>query len=110
MKILPTELSSKGFTYRQVQRVGNVAVYSQHDHPLSVPGAYEVIIIKSHDGYTLMGNYVAPAEMYPSAGLFGKIAWSYSCHLYPDALQKALDKATQVAQSEDIKQANSQIT
>ncbi len=105
MKTLLLEIASKGFIYRQVWREENVAVYSQHSSPDAKPQAYETIIIKSHNGYTIAGAYVAPAEMYPSDGLFGKMAWSYSTHLHSpeQALKIALDKGTQVLHDERIK-------
>ncbi len=101
MKVLPLEVTSKGSTYRQVLREGNLAIYSQHQTPTSKPGAYEMIIIKSHNGYTLGGNTVAPAEMYPSDNQFGKLGWCYSTNLYPDAYKAALDKLAQVKQSQE---------
>lgn len=103
MKTLPLERFRNDFTYRQVKRVANCAIYSQHDHPLAVPGAYEVIVIRSHNGFTLEGNYIAPAELYPGTEAFGKLAWTYSCHLYSptEALKLALDKLAQVVESEE---------
>lgn len=103
MITLPLERIRKGFTYRQVKRVANCAIYSQHDHPRSVPGAYEVIIIRSHDDYVIAGVTIPAAETYPGTGAFGSLAWTYSCHLYSptEALKLALDKLGQVVESEE---------
>lgn len=102
MKTLATEITAKGFTYRQVTRDGNVAIYSQHDHPSSKPGAYEVIIIQSHDGYEIGGAHIPAAESFPSTSAWGSKGWTFSCHLYPNALQLALDKMGQVKQAESM--------
>lgn len=99
MKVLPLEFTSKTFTYRQVKREGNVAIYSQHDHPTSKPGAYEVVVIKSHNGYVMAGVPIPAAEMYPSDSSWGKLGWTYSLHLDAKAFDSALDKMSQVLEA-----------
>ena len=102
MKVLDTEITKSGFTYRQVKREGNLAIYSQHDHPRAKPGAYEVIIIQSHDGYEIGGAHIPAAESVPPTSAWGSKGWTYSTNLYADALQKALDKLDQVKQAESM--------
>lgn len=105
MKTLSTEITSRGFTYRQIERRGNAAIYSQHLKGKSgKPLAYEVIIIKSHNGYTLGGAWIPPSEMYPGQESFGTLGWSYST-LMSNALEIALDKLGQVVQAQAVKQS-----
>jgi len=103
MKILSTEITKKGFTYRQICRQNNVAVYSQHLKGQSgEPMSYEVIVIKQHGEYTLGGVTIEAGESYPGDEQFGRLGWSYSS-LMKDARKKALDKFAQVLQAEEVK-------
>lgn len=99
IKILPTEITKSGFTYRQIAREGNVAVYSQHLKGRSgTPLAYETIVIKSHDGYTIGNKCIEPSEMYPGNELFGTLGFSYS-GLMKDAKKIALDKMAKIIEN-----------
>lgn len=60
----------------QVKRTGDVAIYKRTVEKSGNADGYEVIKIGRHNGYTLGGQYVAPAETYPGATQFGKSAWS----------------------------------
>ncbi len=76
MKILETELNIKGGHYRQVVRSGDFAIYGRYH-----PGAkdyyqYEVIRIRSHNGYSIAGNDILPAESYPPTSAWGKDAFT----------------------------------
>lgn len=100
VKTLPLELESKGFGYRQVSRVGNVAVYSQHQGGLSGGIiAYEVIIIQWHDTYSIAGHEIQAGESYPPTSSWGRLGWTIS-RQEKDAKQKALDKMSQVVQAQ----------
>ena len=70
MKILEKEFISLGFTFKQVVRDGNYAVYTK-TKPSHRELSYEVIRIRSHNGYTIAGNYCPPSEMYPSSEKWG---------------------------------------
>ena len=61
---------------KQVKRVGDVAIYERTVENSGRQDGYEVIRILRHNGYTLGGQTVAPAETYPGATQFGKNAWS----------------------------------
>lgn len=76
MKELALELKKNGFTYRQFDRNAYKAIYSQFCHDAKKIIAYEVFHVKSHNGYEIQGNYIEPAEMYPSNESFGVSAWS----------------------------------
>ncbi len=64
-----------GFSYRQIAREGDIAIYEQRWRQ-SENVAYEVVIIRRHEGYTLAGNYVEPAEFYPSSEQWGDYGWT----------------------------------
>jgi len=67
MKKLEKTFTKKGFIYKQINRVGNKAIYTQkRDDSQSVVTRYEVIVIKSHDGYEIEGNKIPAGEVYPS--------------------------------------------
>ena len=75
MKVLDKEFKSCGFNFKQVKRSGDVAIYKKV--PVSHNGtSYEVIKIARHNGYKLGGNYVHPAETYPSNSLWGTSGWT----------------------------------
>lgn len=77
MKILEKKFTNKNFSYKQLEREGNIAIYEQSlIDPPSEKRWYEVIIIRSHDGYEIAGNKVAPSEMYPSANHWGTLGWT----------------------------------
>jgi hypothetical protein len=63
---------------KQVKRVGDIAMYSRTTEKTGQIDGYEVVRISRHNGYTLGGQYVAPAETYPGSSQFGKSAWSCS--------------------------------
>ncbi len=103
MKVLPLEIEKSGFGYKQVHRDGMFAVYSQHQGGLRGRIiAYEVIVIQSHNGYTIGGVEIAAAETYPSTASWGKQGWTISMQS-PDAKQIALDRTNQVKQAHDMK-------
>lgn len=79
MKILDKKITNKNFKYKQIEREGSIAIYEQSlIDPPSTKKWYEVIVIRSHDGYEIAGNKVAPSEMYPSANHWGTLGWTCS--------------------------------
>ena len=75
MKLLNKEFKSCGFNFKQVQREGDVAIFEKAS--INCNGvSYEVIKISRHNGYKLGGNYVEPAETYPSNSLWGTAGWT----------------------------------
>jgi len=91
MKTLEKKFTNKNFSYKQVVREGDVAIYEQKliDDQATI-SRYEVIIIRSHDGYEINGNKIAPSEMYPSANQWWQLGWT--CLTLEDA-QKHFKKA-----------------
>ncbi len=88
MKILATEFSSKGFTYRQISRDGDVAVYEQR-WGRNGSAAYETVIVQRHNGREIAGAYIPPAEFMPSSSQWGVKGWTFTDK--DGALQKALE-------------------
>lgn len=78
MKKLEKEFVKKGFKYTQVTRKGNIAMYKQESTSIKNPKpAYEVVQIKSHNGYEIGGSKIAAAEVYPGSTQWGLLGWTY---------------------------------
>ena len=78
MRKLEKEITKKGFIYKQLKRVGNKAIYSQkRDDKDATRINYEVIVIKSHDGYEIAGNKIPAGEVYPSSTQWGVLGWTF---------------------------------
>lgn len=78
MKKLEKTFAKKRFIYTQYKRVGNKAIYTQkRDDKECKQVRYEVIIIKSHDGYEIAGNKIPAGEVYPSSTQWGTLGWTF---------------------------------
>jgi hypothetical protein len=69
MKTLATEFKKSGFDFKQVRRLGDVAIYSKRKGSADL--GFEVIKISHHNGYTIAGNFIPPSETYPSSEQWG---------------------------------------
>jgi len=76
MKILPKLIQNKGFTIKQLKRIGDKAIYEQTKKG-QTSKAYEVIKIGRHNGYVLGGSTIAPAETYPGSSQWGISGWTF---------------------------------
>ena len=71
-KLLPIRFRRDGFNYRQIARQGDAAIYEQSWSGCSNPSVcYEVIRIRSRDGFQIGARFVEPAEIYPKAEAWG---------------------------------------
>lgn len=86
-KPIPTVFNKKGFTYTLLKREGNKAIYQQTRHGSDMNN-YEVVKIGKHNGYTMGGVFIEPAETYPGSSLWGITGWT--CTSIEDA-QKRFD-------------------
>jgi len=69
---LPREFRRDGFTYRQIAREGDAAIYEQTWNGCLNPSAsYEVIRVRRRDGFQIEGRFVEPAEVYPPSESWG---------------------------------------
>jgi len=66
---LKEEFTKNGFVYKLVIRRNDKAIFEQTKKGRVF--AYEVVIISRHDGYTLGGVRIEPAETYPSGSEWG---------------------------------------
>lgn len=86
-KPVPTVFTKKGFSYRQLKRIGNKAIFEQTRKGTALCN-YEVVKIGRHNGYTMGGVYIEPSETYPGSSLWGIMGWT--CTSLEDA-QKRFD-------------------
>jgi hypothetical protein len=71
-KPLPKEFRHDGFTYREIARERDAAIYEQTWYGSRNPSvAYEVIRIRRRDGFEIGGRFVEPAEVYPNWEAWG---------------------------------------
>ena len=90
MKKLEVTFSKKGFKYTQVVRKGSHAIYEQENANIKNPSKrYEVVEIKSHNGYEIGGSKIAAAEVYPGSTQWGILGWT---HLDLDSAEKRFNK------------------
>ena len=69
---LPKEFRHDGFTFRQIAREGNAAVYEQTWNGCAEPSlAFEVIRVRRREGFQIGGRFVEPAEVYPNSEAWG---------------------------------------
>lgn len=63
-----------GFDFKQVKRVGMIAMFEKRkdDRLLDI----EVIKIGSHNGFTVGGTFIEPSETYPSNEQWGEKGFS----------------------------------
>ena len=76
MKILPKKFDKKGFTYTQIKRVGDRAIFEQSKEGQEGT-TFEVVKINRHNGYELGGQKIPPGEAYPSTSQWGVAGWTY---------------------------------
>lgn len=72
-KPIDKEFTLKAHTYTQIRREGDVAIYKQTltDGKGEATPSFEVVKIGRHNGYTIGGAYIEPAETYPGATQWG---------------------------------------
>ncbi len=84
MNHLLDTLRKNGFTYTQVLREGNKAIYEQSiTRKLKY---FEVFVIRTRPERLLKGKLILGGEVFPGNEDFGKTAWSY--RTYEKALLK----------------------
>jgi hypothetical protein len=76
-KPLPKEFRHDGFTYRQIAREGDTAIYEQRWTGCAEQSVcYEVICIRQRAGFEIDGRFVEPAEVYPNSEAWGADGWT----------------------------------
>ena len=74
-KPLKDKFYSKGFNFVLIKREKNKAIYKKSATKKNF--CYEVIKISRHNGYSLQGAYVEPAETYPGDKQWGVSGFTY---------------------------------
>jgi hypothetical protein len=78
-KPLPKKFRRDGFSYRQIAREGEAAIYEQTWLSCAEPsGYYEVIRIRRRDAFQIGGRLVEPAEVYPPSDLWGVDGFTFA--------------------------------
>ena len=90
MRPIEVNFEDKTFRYDQLERSGNIAIYSQ-THKASSTQHYEVIKIRTARAYTWPNGHVTPeSEFYPSARTWGQYGWTFhtlaAAKLYAEGL------------------------
>ncbi len=75
MKTLPLEFTKGGFQCRQLARSGRAAIYEQTKDEMV---AYEVVVIRNHNGRVIAGQAIPPSEYMPSPEEWGSKGWTYT--------------------------------
>jgi len=77
MKKIEKSFKKHGFDFKQIKRVGDVAIFEQ-SKPTWPAGdvRYEIIKIGRHSGYYLGGSKLEPSETYPGGSLWGIQGWT----------------------------------
>jgi hypothetical protein len=71
-KPLLKEFRRGAFSYRQVARDGNAAIYEQTWNGCRNPSiSYEVVRIRRREGFQIGARLVEPAEVYPNSEAWG---------------------------------------
>jgi hypothetical protein len=69
---LPKQFRRDGFTYRQVAREGNTAIYEQTWNGCNNSSVcWEVIRVRRRAGFTIGDRFIEPAETYPKSEAWG---------------------------------------
>jgi hypothetical protein len=78
-KPLPREFRRDGFSYRQIAREKNAAIYEQRWDGCPNPSVcYEVIRIRRREGFQIGGRFVEPAEVYPNSEAWGVDGFTFT--------------------------------
>ncbi len=96
-KILEKELSKGGYLLKQIERKGDIAIYSQEKKGLGKIFAYEVIKIRRHEGFEKGGIKIEAGEIYPSSGRFGFDGFCCA------SKSRAYDKFNELVEDDELK-------
>lgn len=71
-KRLPAQFRRDGFTFRQIAREGEVAIYEQIWNGCRNPTtSYEVVRIRRREGFQIDGRFIGAAAVYPNSEAWG---------------------------------------
>lgn len=76
-KPIPPRFTRSGWLHEQLARVGDVALFRRSKKDSGAPH-FELVIITRHNGYSIAGNQIAPAEVYPAPEHWGSKGWTFT--------------------------------
>ena len=89
MEPLPLRFRDRGFFYEQLDRQGDVALYTQTNHAGIV--RYEVVRIRIQREHTWPDGTTTPEkEAYPSSNSWGTLGWTFIERPLAEAKLRAL--------------------
>lgn len=100
MKTIPEKFTKKGFKHQLIKREGKVAIYRRHGTESTKTFHYEVVVINTHNGIHIEGNYIEPGELYPSSSQWGTFGWTFSKEQLKEAEEKFLLVKKQLKEAE----------
>lgn len=74
--VLPEIFTHRNFSYKQLDRIKNVAIY-QVIKKGSERKWWDVVKIQSHDKYVIADKIIPAAETYPNNEDWGNVAWTF---------------------------------
>ena len=89
MKTIDKAFTSKNFSFKQIYREEEFAIYERFHDNTPEKKHYEVVKIQSHNGYAIGGQMYPASEYYPSSNAWG--VDGFTCITKKDAYEK-LDK------------------
>jgi hypothetical protein len=75
-KPLLKEFRRDGFTYRQIYRKSDFAIYRQSWRGNEHSAAFEIIRIRQRGAFQIGDRWIEPAEVYPCSKKWGELAWT----------------------------------
>lgn len=92
---LPAAFVRKGWTYRLIDRDGDVALLEKTKPNVTNP-SYEAVVVQHKPAWTVAGNEIPAKEAVPSDAQWGSQGWSYNDLVDARRKMRALvDKAGQ---------------
>lgn len=76
MKPIPETFTANGFIHELVERTGDVAIFRR----FKMGGGrehFETVVINRHNGFSIAGKDITPAETYPPAQQWGVRGWTF---------------------------------
>jgi hypothetical protein len=78
METLPIEYKKYGYAFKEVERHGDAAIYSQSNEDRNEPIAFIVFIVQKQEASNIYGRDYPAKETTPGNSLWGQYA--YTCH------------------------------
>jgi hypothetical protein len=72
---LPESFRAKGWDFRQIDRIGDVALFEKTHTEVACP-SYEVVIVQRHGARVIAGREIPAAEAMPSTEMWGRAGWT----------------------------------